>query len=182
MSIENLKTRLRDVSGIQDLTMTMLAGRQNYGFAGKLVSVDAGASEADVEKAIRDAAQSSALAQLPAGVPASAGTVLPPMAVPAPNSAALIPSVGLAPATQKGPSMTAPGSFAASIKAMLDDARAGVAKAREDGLAKVGEAVKKLGVAKDATVHVAGTMAKTIEEEAASVMSELGQISNDLGV
>lgn len=82
------------------------------------------------------------------------------------------------------PSMTtkpAPGSFAAGIRAMMNEARAGVAKAREDGLAKVGDAVKKLDEAKVATVSVAGQMAKTIEDEAAEVMSELGQISNDLG-
>jgi hypothetical protein len=77
--------------------------------------------------------------------------------------------------------MTKPGSFAAGIRAMMDEARAGVAKAREDGLAKVGDAVKKLDEAKVATVSVAGQMAKTIEDEAAEVMSELGQISNDLG-
>lgn len=78
-------------------------------------------------------------------------------------------------------STPAPGSFAAGIRAMMDEARAGVAKAREDGLAKVGDAVKKLDEAKVATVAVAGQMAKTIENEAAEVMSELGQISNDLG-
>lgn len=85
--------------------------------------------------------------------------------------------------TTEKPKMSAPapGSFAASIRAMMDEARAGVAKAREDGIAKVGEAVGKLNEAKVATVNVAGSMAKTIEDEAAAVMSELGQISNSLG-
>lgn len=76
--------------------------------------------------------------------------------------------------------MSNPVSFAASIKAMMDDAKAGVAKAREDGLAKVGEAVGKLHEAKGAVTQVSHKMAKTIEDEAASVMAELGQISNDL--
>ena len=85
------------------------------------------------------------------------------------------------PFEEKTMSAPAPGSFAASIKAMMDEARAGVTKAREDGLAKVGDAVGKLNEAKVATVAVAGSMAKAIEDEAAEVMSELGQISNDLG-
>src|SRR5579859_3969573 len=71
-------------------------------------------------------------------------------------------------------------SFAASLKAMMDEARAGVQQAREEGLAKVGEAVGKLHEAKAATAKVAGTMVKTIEDEAAAVLAELGQISNDL--
>lgn len=73
-----------------------------------------------------------------------------------------------------------PGSFAASIRAMMDEARAGVAQARSDGLAKVGEAVGKLTDAKVSIAKVSASMATTIEEEAASVLSELGQISNDL--
>jgi len=76
----------------------------------------------------------------------------------------------------------APGSFAASIKAMMDEARAGVAKARSDGIAAVGEAVGKLNDAKTATAHVAGKMVQTIHDEAASVLAELGQVSNDLGL
>ena len=74
----------------------------------------------------------------------------------------------------------APGSFAASIRAMMDEARAGVAQARADGLAKVGDAVGKLTDAKVSIAKVSASMASTIEEEAASVLSELGQISNDL--
>ena len=84
--------------------------------------------------------------------------------------------------TEAKPVMTtpAPGSFAASIRAMMDEARAGVAQARTDGLAKVGQAVGKLSEAKVSIAKVSASMATTIEEEAASVLSELGQISNDL--
>lgn len=79
--------------------------------------------------------------------------------------------------------MSAPvsGSFAASLKAMMDEARAGLEQARSDGKARVSEAVGKFAEAKTATVSVAGNIAKTIEDEAASVMAELGQISNSLG-
>jgi hypothetical protein len=52
MSIADLKTRLHDVPGIETLTMQMLAGRQNYSVAGRLVSLDAGASDVEVEQAI----------------------------------------------------------------------------------------------------------------------------------
>lgn len=72
------------------------------------------------------------------------------------------------------------GSFAAQIKAMMDEARAGVEQAKAEGLAKVGDAVGKLNDAKVAATKVAGSMAKTIEEEANAVLAELGQISNDL--
>lgn len=74
----------------------------------------------------------------------------------------------------------APGSFAASLRAMMDDARKGVEQARSDGLARVGEAVGKLNEAKAATAKVACSMAQTIEDEAAAVLSEVGQISSDL--
>lgn len=76
----------------------------------------------------------------------------------------------------------APGSFAADIRAMMDEARAGVAQARADGRAKVGEAVQKLHQAKTATAHVADKMAGMIHDEASDVLAELGQISNDLGI
>lgn len=105
--------------------------------------------------------------------------VTEPTAQPAPVSTPL-PPVTLTPKTEPKP-MANPGSFAASLKAMLDEAKSGVAQARMDGLATVKGAVGKLNDAKTAIGHVSGQMAKTIEDEAASVMSELGQISNDLG-
>lgn len=61
---------------------------------------------------------------------------------------------------------------------MMEEARAGIAQARSDGLAKVGEAVQKLNDAKLQTQQVTGSMAKTIADEADAVLAELGQISN----
>jgi hypothetical protein len=61
---------------------------------------------------------------------------------------------------------------------MLDQARAGVAKAQSDGLAKVQAAVGKLNDAATQTATVSDTMAKSIEDQANSVLAELGQISN----
>jgi hypothetical protein len=86
--------------------------------------------------------------------------------------------------SQGKPAVTvaAPGSFAASLKAIVDDARAGLAQQRVDGVAQVQAAVGKINEAKAAVAHVTSSMAKTIEDEAAAVLAELGQISNDLGV
>lgn len=104
-----------------------------------------------------------------APAPAPAATPLPPAPTITPPAA----PAALAP-------KPAPGGFAASLRAMMDEARDGVAKARADGLAMVKDAVGKLEEAKQATAKVAGNMASQIHDEAASVMAELGQISNDL--
>lgn len=98
-------------------------------------------------------------------------------------SEALLPAVELAPppAAKTARAPVVPGSFAASIRAMMDEARQGIAQARAEGLAKVGAAVGKLNEAKAATAHVTGQMVATIESEAADVMAELGQFSNALG-
>jgi hypothetical protein len=53
------------VPRIETLTMQMLAGRQNYSLNGRLISLDASASDADVETAIRASLASNAFAQMP---------------------------------------------------------------------------------------------------------------------
>lgn len=78
-------------------------------------------------------------------------------------------------------SATPTGSFVAGLKAMVDDARADLERTRIDGTAVVQVAVGKIHEAKAAVAHVTSSMAKTIEDEAAAVLAELGQISNDLG-
>lgn len=166
MSIEALKTRLRDVPGINTLTMTSLLGRQNFGFNGLIASVDANATVQEIEDAIRNAA---AVAERPLEPIATALNDM--LASPTP-----LPTVNLTETKPMTP--PAPGSFAASIRAMMDEAKSGLAQARTDGLAKVGTAVAKLGEAKAAVTQVSGSLAKTMEDEANSVMSELGQFSN----
>lgn len=71
------------------------------------------------------------------------------------------------------------GSFAASLRVMADEAKAGIEQARADGRAQVAEAVARLNYAKAATARIAGTMARTILDEADAVMSDLGQVSNN---
>lgn len=161
MSVHELKQSLRAIPGAESLTLGYAPnGDELVTIAGRTVQVRPGASNAEIELAFRE----------------------PPMSTPNVIVTPLPPSVSYN--QPQGNTMTstpAPGGFAAGIRAMMDEARAGVEKARADGLAKVGEAVQKLNDAKAATEHVAGSMAKTIEDEAASVLAELGQISNDLG-
>ncbi len=206
MSIDELKARLADIPGIETLTMTALVGRHVYGWAGLIAGVDPSATPDEVEHAIRTTAilgkDTDAAAPNPSWVPATPAeindlarsgmaamadfratslptvTLVPDLPADAPSPAPAI--LGRAAIAPKAPPPA--GSFAASIRAMMDKARAGVAQARADGLARVGEAIGKLNDAQAATAHVAGSMAKTIEDEASSVMSELAQISNDLGV
>lgn len=162
VSVADLKARLADIPGIETLTLQLILGRQVFGFDGLIAAVDPLASDQDIEDAIRNTAN---LAKF--GRSSVERTPLPLVD--------LMPT----PATEtKSMGTPAPGSFVASIRAMMDEARAGVAQARTDGLAKVKDAVGKLGEAKVAVTQVTGSMAQTIEDEAASVMAELGQISN----
>jgi hypothetical protein len=82
--------------------------------------------------------------------------------------------------SQEKPTVTAPqpGNFASQIRGMLDQARADLEAARNAGLAKVGGAIEKMRDAQTQTQFVTAGMAKTIEDEAAAVLAELGQISN----
>jgi len=159
MSVNEMKQALRAIPGAEGLTLAYAAnGNQLVTIAGRSVEVSPTASNEEIALAFREPAMST------------------------PNVTAL-PVVAFATQPGTAPMTTpAPGSFAASIKAMMDEARAGVAKARSDGIAAVGEAVGKLNDAKTATAHVAGKMVQTIHDEAASVLAELGQVSNDLGL
>jgi hypothetical protein len=160
MSVHELKQALRDVPGAESLTLGYAPnGDELVTIAGRTVSVRPGASNAEIALAFREPATST---------PNVTVTPLPPIAY--------------APAPTRTITMSTPtkGSFAAGLKAMMDEARAGIQQARADGVAKVGEAVGKLNDAKVATTKVAANIVSTIESEAADVMAELGQISNDL--
>lgn len=159
MSVHELRQALKHVPGAESLTMAIAHnGNALVTIDGRTVEVSPTASNEEIALAFREPAMSTPNV-----------TVTP------------IPIVTYSTRTEPMSTPAAPGSFAAGIRAMMDEARAGVAQARSDGLAKVSEAVGKLNDAKVATAHVAGTMAKTIEDEAADVLRELGQISNDLG-
>lgn len=173
MSIVELRERLRDIPGIENLTMQSVMGRQLFGLNGKLIGVPMTADDGEVEGTIRAAMASTLTA-------AEIVKVLD--ASPIPSGALLAPvTMAEAPKVQPMPP-AAPGSFAASLKALMDDARAGIIQARADGRAKVSEALGLMTEAQAATRHVTDAMASTIKAEADDVMTELRQITNDLGV
>ena len=166
MSVHEMRQALSAIPGAESLTVSLAedgSGDEVVTIAGRSVRVRPGASHEEIALAFREPAMSTPNV-----------TVTP---LPAPVAYAPTPT-----RTNRMTTNPAPGGFAASLRAMMDEARAGVEQARADGLAKVGEAVQRLNDAKAATAHVAGKMAATIEDEAAAVVSELGQISNDLGV
>jgi hypothetical protein len=175
--LADVKARLADVPHIDEMSLTMLAGRMMFGIHGFVVGLDPGATDDEIDAAIRRALGDK---QVHTTNPIAAAAV-----------AALEPEIPLANVVPPPVTMTitpepkpmttpAPGSFAASLKAMMDEAVAGVEQAKADGLSKVRKAVVKLGDAKAATVRVTDSLAANIENQAASVLSELGQISNDL--
>lgn len=178
-----IKAALSDIPGIESLTETIIGGRRVYGLNGLVAAVDINSAAAAVETAIRNAVAMRVQGLTAAITPAPVQTAAPNAAPAGANPITPLPSVVLTPApTQVKPMSTpAPGSFAASIRAMMYGARADLEKAKADGLAQVGEAIGKLSEAKAATTKVASQMASTIHDEAAAVLSELGQISNDIG-
>ena len=163
MSVHELRQALREIPGAENLTVSYAPGSGNM-----LVTIG------DKTVEVRPAASNAEIA-LAFGNPliATENTAVTTKSTP-------LPAVSFTPTGKLTVSNPAPGSFAASLKAMMDEARAGIAQARADGTAKVQDAVGKLNEAKTATVKVAGNIAQTIESEAADVMAELGQISNDL--
>lgn len=175
--LQAIKTRLADVAGIENLSVTMVGGRMVFGINGKTIGLTPFASEDEIEAAIR---LSLAAPIAPATPPAPIPT---PMPMPAATEAVVEPAPAAAPTTAPAPKakpVPAVGSFAASLKAMMNEALAGVEQAKENGASKVRAKVAMLNEAKTAVVRVTDNMAQNIEDQANSVMAELGQISNDL--
>jgi hypothetical protein len=82
--------------------------------------------------------------------------------------------------SQEKPVVTAPqpGSFVAQIRAMMDGARADLAKTKEDGIAQIKEAVTEHVKAGEQVKAVTASMVQVIKNETADALAELGQISN----
>lgn len=163
IDLESLKARLSNLPGLSALSVTNIGGRMVFGFNGLIAAIDPRSSIDDAERAIR---------KVYANPPA-----------PPPNPIQIQTPMPAPPTTQpQGKSMStpAPGSFSASLKAMLEEAKAGLAQAQNDGRARVGAAVSKLAEAKVATTKVAEGMASQIEDAASAALSDLGQISNEI--
>lgn len=165
IDLEAIKAALADIPGIGTLTQATVGGRMVLGF---------GVSPASFTVGIDPASTADQIIAKLRQVYAARGE-----SAPQPAPAAQMEQPPLQPKAITV-SVTTPGGFAASLKALVDEARAGLAQVRADGTAQVQGAVNRLHDAKDATKKVTGNMVKMIEDETASVLAELGQISNDL--
>lgn len=165
--LASLKARLADVPGIEQMSMQLLVGRQNYSIGGKVISVDAMATEAEAEAAIRAALSSPAVAHMPAGSPLA----------PAAGSSALLPSVNLQTDKEKTTmSITGAGGTAVSLKAMVDAQRQKIAQALEDGMKHVQAGFDKQNEA----VAALNSLGDKVHSEADDLLASVGQFANDI--
>jgi hypothetical protein len=132
MGIADLKTRLRDVPGIETLTMTMAGGNQNYNLSGRVIQLSAAASDVQVEQAIRAAITSAAIAQMPvAPDPATlhaVAAVQTALEAPVAPTASQLPLVSInapapAPASSGSgnPAMSNPAAVGQTVKQMMEE-------------------------------------------------------------
>lgn len=194
MISDYMKIRLADWPEMATATTVLKGNKQIISIGGREVTVGPWASDLEIEVALRLAfhrpkvttmpetengngateplqTEATAIATVPVdqSAEASASTPLPPRPT--------LATVAASPARRP----VAPGSFVAGLRAMMDEATAGIAQAQADGHAKVKDAVDKLAGAKEATLRVSGNIAQTIGDQADDIMAELGQISNSLG-
>lgn len=193
MISDYMKIRLADWPEMATARSVLQGNKQIIMIGGREVSVSPFASDTEIEVALRLAfsrpkattmpetsngngatdkleTEGAALAAVPAdqSAEAPASTPLPPR----PTLAATAASPVRRPVV--------PGSFGASLRAMLDEARNSLDAAQANGRARVQDAVNKLGTATDATHRVSETIAQQIEDSADAALSELSQISNSL--
>ncbi|WP_375782908.1 hypothetical protein ACE10Z_23630 [Bradyrhizobium sp. Pha-3] len=169
--LASLKARLADIPGIESMSMQLLAGRQSYSIGGKVVSVDATATEDEAEAAIRAALGSLAVAQMPAGTPVAAP------AVPASSSSALLPQVNMT-ANQESTTMSITGAGGAglSLKAMIQKRKAKI-QADIDSHMKAIEAEFDV---QDQVVAGLGALPGKIKSETSDLAASIGQFANDI--
>jgi hypothetical protein len=144
---------LREALGRNDIEVRFGDGKQYVTMDGKTVELSAEASASEVAQALN-------VTPLPAVDIAPTPVAVQPAAVPA---------VKTAPAA---------GSFAAMIRGIVNEARDGLQQARSDCVAQVREAVGELQAVTAQTKQIGGTMVKSIRDETAAALAELGQISN----
>lgn len=155
MSVENLKSRLRDVPGIETLTMTLIAGRQAFGFNGLIAAVDPNASDDEIEKAIRSAA----------GIPTTGGAINSEA-----SSATPIPPVNITepkPMTEQSPTGFVPGEISSMFKTL---------RARKDAMVAD---VMKNGAEVAATLEAGEKMSAALKAEGDAMKAEFGLLTNN---
>lgn len=155
MSIADLKTRLADVPGIESLSMSLEAGRMflrwGSGFA---ASVDAAASDHDVEVAIRNAVKLPPV------------TLIPEKTAPAPVPAA------------KGTAMSNPASAGLTVKAMLENHARQMAEIQQ---AQMRILESTLARQRDTVANAVGAVAIKLDAQTDEFLAAVGQFTNDLG-
>jgi|ERR1700761_520515 len=70
------------------------------------------------------------------------------------------------------------GGFSSQVKAMMEKARNDLAKVQSDALATVQDGLNEMTNAGTVMTNVAVTTAKNMKAEAASILADIGQISN----
>jgi hypothetical protein len=155
---------LREALGRNDIEVRFGDGKQYVTMDDKTVELSASASPAEVAQALD-------LSKPP--VPAPSPALIPQVQILTPMTSAQ----AAAPA-KPVKTVPAPGSFAASIRAIVNEARDGLQQARSDCVAQVREAVGELQAVTAQTKQVGSSMVKSIKDETAAALAELGQISN----
>jgi hypothetical protein len=156
MSIHDLKTRMADVAGIEALTMSLEAGRIVLRWDGYSAAVDASASDAEIETAVRNAIK------------------LPPVSL-IPNKPAAIPAA----ASSNGVSTmsTNPASAGASVKQMMEDHSRMMGEIQQAQLLILEATLTRQ---RETVAGAVGRIAEKIEGQTDEFLSALGQFSNDL--
>jgi hypothetical protein len=157
MSIHDLKSRMSDVAGIETLTMGLEAGRIVLRWDGYSAAVDASASDAECEAAVRNAIQLPSVSLIP-------------------NKPAAI--VAPAPSTGVAKMSTNPASAGASVKQMMEDHTRMMGEIQQAQL-RILDAT--LARQRDTVAGAVGKIAQQIDGQTDEFLSALGQFSNDLG-
>lgn len=163
MSIHELKGSLRDIPGIEALTMESSLGRQHYSFNGHFVSLDAAASMDQVQAAIRKAVHEAKPADVYPLDPAPPR----PDGAPAPLQTVSIK-------TAAGVKLTISGIQPGSIKEKIETMQRHRVKRRETSFALLDAAHKKHDRVDDMIEQAAGRM----DKEAEASMHEFAQFTN----
>lgn len=160
MSVEQIKARLRDVPGIETLTMTLIGGRQAFGFNGLIAAVDPLASDQQIEDAIRSAANVAAFGRIP-----EEKQVASPSIVPTP-----IPPVNITEAPMTAPASPTgfvPGEISTMFK-----------KLRADKDAMVTD-LMATGADVAATIEAGKRMGEALKAEGEAMKAEFGLLTNN---
>ena len=157
MSIHDLKTRMADVAGIESLSMALEAGRIMLRWDGCSAMVDAAASDAEIEAAIRNAIKVPSVSLIPDK-----------------------PEAVLAPAPSKGSSTmsTNPAGAGASVKALMEDH---VRMMGEIQAAQIEILRSTLAQQRNSVTAAVGSVAAKIAAQTDEFNAIMGQFTNDLG-